>query len=220
MTSTSSLLNTPLRQHVSPVLREAGFPAVDARNGWRWDGDFVSVFSIRAVGSYFSQSAGWPPGSVCVWLGVFFTFAPRPPGLKDDKEGRPLPPEHLCHMRSHLSCGLDQSRRLRALPNELERVRQDIWWVERDGSNAGEVAADIAKALRGHGLRWFAQAMDLRRALAESEAMRDCFAKFSKAAMIARHLGDDERWKRYDELAEREAIRIGQSTDRQTWLGL
>jgi len=144
--STSALLNAPLRQHVSPVLRDSGFQTVDARNGWRADGDFVSVFKIRAVGSYFSQSTGWPPGSVCVWLGVFLTFAPRPPGIKADKLGR-------------------------------------------------------------------------RRTLAEVEATHDCFAKFSKAAMIAKHLADD-RWKKYDQLAEKEAIRIGQSTDRKTWLGL
>jgi hypothetical protein len=83
--SRSALLNKPLRTLVVPILRDAGFQHVDARNGWRWHNDVIWVFNIRSVGSYFSDVTGWPPGSVCAWLGVFFTFSPRPGGMKVDR---------------------------------------------------------------------------------------------------------------------------------------
>jgi hypothetical protein len=163
---------------------------------------------------------GWPPGSVCVWLGVFFTFAPHPPGMKVDDKGRIRPQEHLCQMRSHLTSGLDQSVRTRALFNQMERQRTDVWWVEPDGSNADEVAVDIAASVVGQGLPWFSQASNLPDALAMVEATHDSFVKFTKAALIAKRIGDRERWRKYDELAEAEARRIGQSLDRATWSGI
>jgi hypothetical protein len=220
MISTSALLNKALRQHVAPLLREAGFGHVDARNAWSWGEDCIWVFSVRAVGNYFSQVTGWPPGSVGVWLGVFFTFTPQPPGLKVDGRGRLCPPEHMCHMRSHLDCGLDQSARARALRSPAERQRTDIWWVEPDGDHAGEVAQDIARSLRKHGLDWFKHVSDLPSALASVEATHDCFVKFSKAALLAKRIGDEDRWRKYDGLAEAEARRIGQSLDRATWCGV
>ena len=64
MASTSALLNKVLRRSVVPTLREAGFQHTDARNGWSWRDDFIWVFNIRAVGSYFSDCTGWPPGSL------------------------------------------------------------------------------------------------------------------------------------------------------------
>jgi hypothetical protein len=220
MASTSALLNRSLRRRVAPLLRESGFQQVDARNAWSWRGESIRVFQIRAVGSYFSGSTGWPPGSVCTWLGVFFTFTPQPPGLKHDEQGRSRPQEHLCHMRSHLTCGLDQSARVRVLPNPLERRRNDVWWVEPDGSNADEVADDVAASLVAQGLPWFERASSPRNALALVEATHDCFVKFALAALLARRIGDDERWQRYDGLAEAEARRIGRSLDRETWSGL
>jgi hypothetical protein len=220
MTSTSALLNKSLRQRVVPLLREAGFQQVDARNAWSWRDDCVCVFNIRSVGRYFSEVTGWPPGSVCVWLGVFFTFTPRPTGMKHDAQGRQRPQEYECHMRSGLSRGLDQSARIRVLHNPAERQRTDIWWVEADGSNADEVACDIAAAIVAQGLPWFAQASNLRSALAMVEAMRDSFIKFTMAALLAKQIGDTERWRTYDELAEAEARRIGQSIDRETWTGI
>jgi len=220
MTSTSALLNKPLRQRLAPLLREAGFQHVDARNAWSWSEDSIRVLSVRAVGNYFSGVAGWPAGSICVWLGVFFTFTPRPSGVKLDEQGRARPSEHLCHMRSHLDCGLDQSARTCTLQNAAERQRSDIWWVESDGQNADVVASDIAAALVKHGLPWFTQSSNLQSALATVESTHDCLVKFTKAALLAKRIGDHERWQKYDELAAAEARRIGHSLDRDTWSGV
>ena len=220
MTSTSALLNKPLRQRVAPLLREAGFQRVDARNAWWWRDDFICVFNIRSVGSYFSGVTGWPPGSVCVWLGVFFTSAPQPSGMKRDEQGRLCPQEHWCHMRSQLARGLDQSARIRTLNNPAERQRTDVWWVDPDGSNADEVARDIAATVVMQGLPWFMEASNPLTALAMVDAMHDSFTKFTKAALLAKRIGDLALWRTYDERAESEARRIGQTLDRETWTGI
>lgn len=219
MASTSALLNKPLRALVAPILRDAGFQHIDARNGWSWRDDLIWVFNARAVGGYFSDVTGWPPGSVCVWLGVFFTFAPRPSGMKTDDQGRLRPAEHICHMRTHLTTGIDQANRF-GLPNRADRERTDIWWVQPDGENCDQVAGDIAKSLRDDGLPWYARVSDLKNSLRLVEDEHDCFVKFAKLALLARRVGDDERWRKYDALAEAEARRIGHSLDRGTWLGV
>ena len=135
-----------LRAHLSPILRESGFSKVSARKSWGWHGHCVWVLNIRAVGSYFSDVTGWPPMSVCVWTGIYYDFIPfeghTPP--KVDEKGRLIPNEVDCHMRSHLSRTLDQSVYTKRLSNPAEREREDIWWLEPDGSNMVEAVENIA----------------------------------------------------------------------------
>lgn len=218
MPSTSALLNKALSKRVSPVLRDAGFQQIDARNGWLWQDNSILVFNIRAVGAYFSGVTGWPPGSVGVWLGVFFMSSPPQSVIKVDDQNRLRPKEYECQMRSHLDYGLDQSGRIGRLPDP-ERRRTDLWWVEPDGSNADEVASDIAVSLFDQGLAWYREHSDPGGALALMESARDCFFKFHTCAVLARFVGDDDRFRKYDELAEREARRMGRSLDRTTWVG-
>ena len=220
MASTTSLLNKPLRKYVASILRDNEFQYADARNAWRWEENCILVFNIRAVGNYFSQVTGWPPGSLNAGLGVFYTFGPQHPQVKIDDRGRLRPQVHLCHMRSHLQCSLDQVDHVRHLMNPAERARTDIWWVEPDGSNAEDVAIDIASSISGQAFSWFNECSNLERALAIVESTRDCFNKFSKAALLAYRIGDKQRWKKYDQLAEAEALRIGISTNREGWYGL
>lgn len=190
------------------MLRELGFDRVDARNGWRWLDKVVWVFNIRAVGSYFSDMTGWPPGSVGVWLGVYYTIMPADRSIKADDSGRLLPAEHICHMRTHLDCGLDQAEQKARLENPAERKRTDLWWIERDGSNAASVASDIAQSLNRVGAPWFSRLSDLPTALREIEKERDCLMKFDRAALLARELGDEGRWRRYAALAIAQGVRV------------
>jgi hypothetical protein len=87
-----------LRKYLSPILRENGFAKVTARKAWGWQDHCVSVFQIRAVGSYFSDVTGWPPMSVCAWTGVYYDFIPfeghTPP--RRDEKGRLVPDEAYC----------------------------------------------------------------------------------------------------------------------------
>ena len=220
MTSTSALLNKPLRAQLFPILRNAGFERMDARNAWSWRGDFIWVLNIRAVGAYFSRVTGWPPGSVGVRLGVFFAFGPHPSGLKSDEKGRLRPPEHVCHMRSHLVRGIDQSEFTTTLHNPAERCRMDVWWLEPSGVNAEQVARDVAMAMVSQGLPWYSKVSNAKSALELVEERHDCFVKFTKAALLAKYIGDEQKWRRYDALAESEARRIGRSVDRGSWFGI
>jgi hypothetical protein len=115
---------------------------------------------------------------------------------------------------------LDQSERTGALRKREEREREDVWWVDPGGENAEQVAADIASALATEGLPWYARHSEPEAVLDLVEAERDCFIKFARAALIAKYLGDVQRWQKYDALAECEARRIGRSLDRSTWDGI
>lgn len=210
MTSPSSLINKSLRKHVAPVLREAGFEKVDARNAWAWLDHAVWVLNIRAVGKRFSEVTGWPPSSLTVWLGVMFTFMPEPPEseLKLDGQGRLSPKEHQCHMRTNLERELNQKPLLKTLETKAERRRKDIWWVSQSGDEAEDVANDIGNALRLRGKLWFDRASDLQVAMGEIERERDCLHKYIRAHHVAKALGDDQRARYYAKLEQNERERI------------
>ncbi len=213
MPSTSAIMNRALRAHVLPVLRNADFMQMDARNAWRWQEKTIWVFNIRAVGNYFSSVTGWPPGSVGVWLGVYYPFFPREPHIKADKHGRLLPAEHMCHTRTHLDCTLDQSARVASLLNPAERRRTDIWWIDPQGESSVSASTNIAAALAEEGLPWLRDNSDLSRTLKEVEAERDCFTKFDTAALLAREIGDADKMRVYARLALAEGRRIKRIVD-------
>lgn len=194
-------------------MRELGFQRADARNGWHWQDKVTLVFTIRAVGKYFSDVTGWPPSSVCVFLGCFYNRGPKIADMKLDKSGRMLPSESHCHVRSHLECGLDQARRVGNLQNPAERKRRDIWWLESDGSNADAVAEDIALSMRQDGASWFSRVSDFATALTMLEK-RDDIGLISEAvrlatgAFLAGELQDRDRSQRFEALAAQESRRI------------
>jgi len=211
LSSPSAIINKSLRKHVSPVLREAGFNRIDARNGWAWREQLIWVFNIRAVGRYFSDVTGWPPSSLTTWLGVFYRFIPEPPAdaLKKDRSGESKPAEYHCHMRTHLDRLVDQASLLGSLPNPAERERQDIWWISAGGEQAELVAADISLALLRDGLPWLHRVSDLKSVIREIEAERDCLHKFYRAHHVARALGDQKKANHYSDLEAAERERIG-----------
>ena len=194
---------------MAPVLRAYGFQRVDARNGRLWNDEAICVFNVRAVGSYFRDVTGWPAASLTVWLGVYFPFIPRVTPLRKDSQGRLLPKEHDCAMRSSLRVGIDQSSLVQGLSNAAEKRRQDIWWVQADGSDAERAALDIASQLEAEGLPWYDRNREPLGALETVEAEHDCYHKLTRASYFAWAAGDRVRQRRYTQLARTEAARIG-----------
>ena len=111
-------------------------------------------------------------------------------------------------MRSHLSRSLDQSRFSDQLSNPAERVRKDIWWFERDGSNIEETVEDIALRFVDEGKPWFERYTDLSTAFADIEAGHDCYNKFYKAEYFAKQLGFEAKHKEYAAKRLHEQARI------------
>jgi hypothetical protein len=204
-------IDKALRKHLSPILRESGFTKVSARKSWGWHGHCVWVLNIRAVGSYFSDVTGWPPMSVGVWTGVYYDFIPFEghTSPKVDDKGRLIPDEVYCHIRSHLSCTLDQSIYTNRLSNCAERVRKDIWWFERDGSNMVEAVENIALSFVDEGKPWFKRHTNLEATFAEIESEHNCYHKYYRAKYFAKQLGFDKKYEMYGELTDKEKARIG-----------
>jgi hypothetical protein len=199
-----------LRRYLSPILRENGFTKVSARKAWGWKNKCISVLQVRAVGSYFSAVTGWPPMSVGVWTGVYYDFIPcdgRTPPKRDEK-GRLAPDEASCHMRSDLSCSLDQSHFTHQLSNPAEHSRTDIWWFERDGSNMVDAVENVALCFVDQGISWFQRYNDLDAAFADIELERDCYVKYYRASYLAKELGLETKHRMYAELRDVEKTRI------------
>lgn len=148
-------INKVLRKCLCPALRNSGFDQVGPRKAWGWHGNSVWVFEIRAVGKYFSDVTGWPPMSVCAWLGVFFTDRLTDFEIERDATGRLLPKETVCQERSHLICTVDQTRFTKNLHNPAERQRSDIWWFAPDGSNMEEAVLNIRQQFLEQGVLWY-----------------------------------------------------------------
>jgi hypothetical protein len=215
MTPVDSMISSPdvnklLRKYLSPIVRESGFTKVSARKSWGWHGHCIWVLQIRAVGNYFSEVTGWPPMSVCVWTGTYYDFIPftghTPP--KVDANGLLIPDEAYCHVRSHLSCTLDQGFYTKSLSNPAERERKDIWWFERDGSNMIETVENISLSFIDEGRHWFERCNDLQLTFADIESERDCYVKYYRAKYFAKHLGLNEKYRTYSELADKAEARI------------
>src|SRR5207253_710228 len=75
---------------------------------------------------------------------------------KVDGNGRLIPDEVYCHVRSHLSCTLDQESHTKSLSNPAERERKELWWFERDGSNMTEAVENICLCFTDAGERGIA----------------------------------------------------------------
>ena len=95
------------------------------------------------------------------------------------------------------------------LNNPAERKRKDIWWLEPDGSNADEVAIDIAAGVVEIAVPWFREFSDLSHALSVVEAGRDCSNKFSLAYHLASKLERTDLAGKYKALADAGARRRG-----------
>ena len=217
MTSASTVINRSLKTHIAPILKGAGFDRVEARNAWAWKGPSIWVFTIRAVGAYFSDVTGWPPSSLSAWIGIFYTFMDPPPGgVKSDEKGRLLPKEVQCDRRGHL-VRKGAGDPMKVLRNPQERIRRDLWWVEPDGSNAEEVAKDIAEVLKGPGMTWYSRNADVARTFEEVESEDDCVSKFVLARQLADHLGRVDASNRFKELAEEEGRKVDLLPDPGTW---
>ncbi len=209
-TSISPKVNIIFRKHICPLLRESWFQRVTPRNSWCWVSPAVHVFHIHSVGSYFSDVTGWPPCSVSSEVGVYYECVgdQSDQRLKRDSNGRPLPTEYQCHYRLTLERSLGQEDLVSRLKLPQDRARRDIWWIERDVSNAEEVAKDIAQSFLKTGIRWFKDHRDLSEVLQRLERERDCYNKFEMAMYMARFLGNSKKEEEYLNLMAQEAKRV------------
>jgi hypothetical protein len=202
-------INKVIRKILSPILKENGFDRVNTRHNWGWKDHCIWVLDITAVGKYFSDVTGWSPMSVYVELGIYYDFVPPKGGeIKIGTKGELLPKPHQCQLQKQLYRSLDQSIYTDSLDNPAEKNRNDIWWVEPDGSNIGEDINDIKQSFLRDGLVWFLKNSDLKTAFNEIESEHDSFNKFYKSRYFAEHLNEDLKFEKYSHLLEQEQKRI------------
>ncbi|MBH5320273.1 DUF4304 domain-containing protein [Paenibacillus sp. GSMTC-2017] len=197
----SAEINKVIREIITPVLKQNGLTKVQTRNNWGWHNDCIWVLHIRSVGNYFSLITGWTPSSIVVEIGIYYAFILSEQDIKADNKARLLPKVHECHIRTELTCSLDQSNYTKCLENPTEK-RTDIWWIEPDGSNIEVVGANIRDVFLEHGLSWFEKFTDLREAFSKIEEENNSYNKFYKAKYFAQHINDLDKFKEYSMMLE------------------
>jgi hypothetical protein len=129
-----------LRRVLYPALKDIGFTKIKGRCAWRNHGDCVWVLQIRTVGKRFASITGYPHVSLCGELCIFYPDFPapdptrpeyRPPRGKDQLY-EPKPPD--CPIRYSLQVSLDQAAERAIIKSQTERNRDDVWYVQPDGS--------------------------------------------------------------------------------------
>lgn len=149
----SSETNKVIRRIISPALRDVGFTKVRTRHNWNYLDNRIWYVMIKSVGSYFSDVTGYPSQSLVAEYGVYFTDFPLHPSPalrsepKIDKDGLLLPKEYQCHFRRSLTIINKQDKYRKTITSEVEKNRDDIWWISKDGSNIVESVEDIRASL-------------------------------------------------------------------------
>jgi hypothetical protein len=134
-----------IRRRVWPYLKSIGFTRFAPRTAWRTWQYGVDIVNLRCITNLPSV----PPTSFGVHIAVYY------PACPPREEVRRYPPESDGAARRVLAKGLKQE----VLP------RRDVWWVERDASNAREGVEDALEQLRRVAPGWFDEFHDLGRAV-------------------------------------------------------
>ncbi len=202
-------INKIIRKTLSPTLKETGFNKVNTRHNWAWIDQCIWVMDITAVGKYFSDVTGWSPMSIHVVLGIYYDFIPpEDDDIKVGTNGELFPKYLQCHLQKNLHCNIDQSKYINHIDHRAEKERNDIWWIEPDGSNLIEVINDVKTSFLNDGLKWLRNNTDLETAFSAIENEEDSFNKFYKARYFAKHLNDLGKFMKYNHLLKQEQKRI------------
>jgi hypothetical protein len=135
-----------------------GSPNSRAGALWRYREECVWALQLQAVGHYFSTVTGFPSMSLGGELCIFYLDWPshdpirldsKPPR---DTDGLYIPKAWDCHTRYPLLVQLDQAADRASIPSEIERRRDDVWFVRPDGSNVETVVEDVRRSILEWGI--------------------------------------------------------------------
>lgn len=142
------------QEAIWPILKEHGFNDFADCGAWRHATKHIDVVYLRFFPKPKTLQWGLTPFSFTVEAGVFLPFIPLTNPLKLKlPDGHLLPQEVDCHMRHS-----PIERRLKQRKNRIP----NIWYVEPDGGNLGEVLQDVKHVLVEDVLPWFEMVGDLK----------------------------------------------------------
>jgi hypothetical protein len=194
-------VHNALKCHLFPIIRQHGFTKIKGKSCYKYNKSSVFLISVEAVGKHFSDVTGFTPSSFMCTLGVYFPFVvnkydPEGEGIEYDKDGLPA---GICLHQSLRLENFDFSKQKcrRIIDNPANATRKDVWWVERDGSNAEEMVLDLLAAFQATAPEWFATYEDLETAFHEIEKERDCPGKFEILYYMAKELKNEAMAEHY-----------------------
>jgi Domain of unknown function (DUF4304) len=144
----SSVVNRQIRAEIWPMLRDNGFAQFTSRSAWRHQTDRIDVVNFQSFNSYNADVLDVTTFSFSVNLGSYLSYIPdHHPGTVKLKKNLPIPAEYQCHMR----------RRIRRSYVDRECTVDDIWFIDKRGSNVEKAIHDVRMVLLRDGIPWFSR---------------------------------------------------------------
>lgn len=200
----SNIVSKRLRHELEPMLRRIGFSRFQGRRAYRYDTDCVIGFSTRAVGSHFSRVTGFPASSFGSIAWVHYDFIPsfEQPSTTSH---RPFCPK-VSHFAEDLKIVSPRQKEIRRCNNETEQDRDDLWWVEPDGSNLADTVQDVRNSIEAQAVPWWESMLQIQNALNLTSMDHDCPRKSFHMYYLAKHLRRADIVKQYEQ-------EVGNKTD-------
>ena len=169
----SAEVNKAIRAILIPALREHGFTKLRTRHNWRYFSDCVWALHLHAVGAYFSSVTGFPPMSLAAELCIYYLDFPAGAAAPLDTDGLPIPAATHGHVRLPLAIQSNQDEVRPASMRQIERRRDDIWWLSPDGSNLIDAITDIRNSVIHFGIPYLEKPFNSREEQIRRRALVD-----------------------------------------------
>ncbi|MTH55359.1 hypothetical protein GKZ89_18350 [Bacillus mangrovi] len=211
-------LNKELRDTLYPVLGECGFTKITSRGSWKYNDNCIWIMDYEPVGKRFSEGSGWPSMSLFINCAIYFTFIPElntEDVIKQSSDGQLTPRYNQSHLQETLLCNYNQNEYTNTLEIPADRGRNDIWWIEEDGSNLNHVINSLAEVISVDGMEWLREFSSEQHVLEALEAKRRMsYYDVHHAMHIARRLNLKDKAKKYERLFEKENMKNASLFDR------
>ena len=145
----SKVVNRQIREHIRPLLKEAGFTAFSPRTSWRYGEEVVELVNFQSFNAYHAEVMGCTTFSFSINLGCFAAWLPAEGPVKTEN-GKLRPQEYDCQLRSSLAPGLPQ-------PHDTP---PGLWSIDAKGRNLDAIIHDAWEQIRTHGLPWLERLRD------------------------------------------------------------
>ncbi|MGD6817690.1 hypothetical protein [Metabacillus sp. 84] len=205
-------LNKELRDTLYPVLKECGFTKITSRGSWKYNDNCIWIMDYEPVGKRFSEGSGWPSMSLFIKCAIYFTFIPElntKDVIKQSSDGQLTPRYYQSHLQETLMCNSNQNEYTNTLEIPADRGRNDIWWIEEDGSNLNHVINNLAEVISVDGMEWLRKHSDVKSALENIETKKNLsLYELHDAMHISKWLNIKDKTEKYEQLFDKENKKI------------
>lgn len=146
---------------ISGCLRSLGFTNANRHTFYAQSQDTIQVIEISFLDRRHAAYFGSNTASFSLELGIFFSFiTPSENNGQSHTNQILLPKIFECHIRGNLLRDISQKAPSKDLSTP-DKIRRDIWWIDRSGSNIDEVLDSATRVIRKRAKPWLQRFSDI-----------------------------------------------------------